>query len=176
MRKNDSFDTFEEVLQIAMAQNVDLLLLGGDLFHDNKPSRTTIVKAVKLLTDYCMHDRPVTFEVLSDQRDSFASGYGLPPAEGRRVEVMVCQKVHAALLMQLLCYVCHHCLLARAQAMIQQGALCAPRTSGWLMSNCLQCRCSVSHACVGQQQGPHERQFPAPLSHMHTQTWGIAGW
>ena len=74
MRKNDSFDTFEEVLQIAMAQNVDLLLLGGDLFHDNKPSRTTIVKAVKLLTDYCMHDRPVTFEVLSDQRESFASG------------------------------------------------------------------------------------------------------
>ena len=126
------------MLQIAIHQNVDLLLLGGDLFHDNKPSRTTIIKvhtgcegqcmqssscssstfsqpacqpagsvllhtslsachaafsglpspslqhteepcmlqAVKLLTDYCMNDRAVSFEVLSDQRESFASGYG----------------------------------------------------------------------------------------------------
>ena len=33
-----------------------------------------MLQAVKLLTDYCMNDRPVTFEVLSDQRESFASG------------------------------------------------------------------------------------------------------
>ena len=41
-RKDDSFDTFEEVLQMAVEHDVDFLLLGGDLFHDNKPSRSTV--------------------------------------------------------------------------------------------------------------------------------------
>ena len=41
-RKDDSFNTFEEVMQLAVEQDVDMLLLGGDLFHDNKPSRTTV--------------------------------------------------------------------------------------------------------------------------------------
>ena len=41
-RKDDSFNTFEEVMQMAVEHDVDLLLLGGDLFHDNKPSRTTV--------------------------------------------------------------------------------------------------------------------------------------
>ncbi|KAI1291899.1 Double-strand break repair protein MRE11 [Halotydeus destructor] len=35
----DSFRTFEEVLQIAKDKNVDFVLLGGDLFHYNKPSQ-----------------------------------------------------------------------------------------------------------------------------------------
>jgi hypothetical protein len=39
IRKDDSFMAFEEVLQTAVELEVDFLLLGGDLFHDNKPSR-----------------------------------------------------------------------------------------------------------------------------------------
>lgn len=39
IRKHDSFVTFEEILQTAHRLKVDALLLGGDLFHDNKPSR-----------------------------------------------------------------------------------------------------------------------------------------
>lgn len=73
-RKHDSFRAFEEVLQIAVEHNVDMLLLGGDLFHDNKPSRTTVVRAIELLNKYCLGDRPVKFQVLSDQKQNFVSG------------------------------------------------------------------------------------------------------
>ncbi len=39
IRKHDSFVAFEEILQHAHRLRVDALLLGGDLFHENKPSR-----------------------------------------------------------------------------------------------------------------------------------------
>ena len=43
VRKDDSFMAFEEVLQLAAKHGADFVLLGGDLFHDNKPSRQTVV-------------------------------------------------------------------------------------------------------------------------------------
>ena len=39
IRHNDSFEAFEEVLDRAIALNVDFLLLGGDLFHEINPSQ-----------------------------------------------------------------------------------------------------------------------------------------
>jgi double-strand break repair protein MRE11 len=51
-----------------------MLLLGGDLFHDNKPSRSTVIRAVELLNKYCMGDRPIQFRVISDQKQNFVSG------------------------------------------------------------------------------------------------------
>lgn len=30
------------------------MLLGGDLFHDNRPSRATVVKAMSTLSKHCM--------------------------------------------------------------------------------------------------------------------------
>ena len=42
VRKDDSFVSFEEVMQKAVELEVDMVLLGGDLFHDNKPSRATV--------------------------------------------------------------------------------------------------------------------------------------
>ena len=74
VRKDDSFDAFEEVLQLAVAYGADLVLLGGDLFHDNKPSRPTIVRAMRLLKRYCLGDRPVAVNVLSDQAANFVAG------------------------------------------------------------------------------------------------------
>ena len=74
IRKDDSFTTFKEIFELALANKVDMVLLGGDLFHDNKPSRTTLVRAVNILTEYCMNDNPVTFNILSDQKENFASG------------------------------------------------------------------------------------------------------
>ncbi|ETE66354.1 Double-strand break repair protein MRE11, partial [Ophiophagus hannah] len=50
---------------------VDFILLGGDLFHENKPSRKTIYTCLELLRKYCMGDRPVQFEILSDQSVNF---------------------------------------------------------------------------------------------------------
>ena len=62
IRKNDSFAAFEEVLELAASLGVDALLLGGDLFHDNKPSRNTVVRAVDLISKYALNDRPIGFE------------------------------------------------------------------------------------------------------------------
>jgi hypothetical protein len=42
VRGNDSFLAFEELLATARARKVDLVLLAGDLFHENKPSRYTL--------------------------------------------------------------------------------------------------------------------------------------
>lgn len=44
----------------------DFVLLAGDLFHDNKPSRPTMYKTMALLREYTMGDDPVTMELLSD--------------------------------------------------------------------------------------------------------------
>ncbi|GIL58031.1 hypothetical protein Vafri_13231 [Volvox africanus] len=73
-RRDDSFRAFEEVLQLAVEKRVDMVLLGGDLFHENKPSRSTLVKAIQLLSKYCLNDRPVRFRILSDQSVNFVSG------------------------------------------------------------------------------------------------------
>lgn len=54
VRGDDSFRAFEEVLQIAKANEVDMVLLAGDLFHDNKPSRSTLIKTMRLLRETCM--------------------------------------------------------------------------------------------------------------------------
>ncbi|XP_018412310.1 PREDICTED: double-strand break repair protein MRE11A [Nanorana parkeri] len=72
VRGNDTFVTFDEILRLAKDNEVDFLLLGGDLFHDNKPSRKTLHICMELLRKYCMGDRPVQFEVLSDQSVNFS--------------------------------------------------------------------------------------------------------
>ncbi|OAD61543.1 Double-strand break repair protein MRE11 [Eufriesea mexicana] len=51
---DDSFTTFEEILQYGKEYEVDFILLGGDLFHDTKPSQTTILKCMELLRKYCL--------------------------------------------------------------------------------------------------------------------------
>ena len=48
-----------------------MILLGGDLFHENKPSRQIMHKCLTLLRKYCLGDDPVTIEILSDQRINF---------------------------------------------------------------------------------------------------------
>jgi double-strand break repair protein MRE11 len=53
---------------------VDFVLLGGDLFHENKPSRMTLVRCIEILRKYCLGDKPVGFQVVSDQSVNFASG------------------------------------------------------------------------------------------------------
>ncbi|RKP05540.1 Mre11 DNA-binding presumed domain-containing protein [Thamnocephalis sphaerospora] len=71
VRGQDSFQTFEEILRIAQERQVDMVLLGGDLFHDNKPSRKTMHTTMGLLRKYCMGERPCPIEFLSDQTVNF---------------------------------------------------------------------------------------------------------
>ncbi|OWM88684.1 hypothetical protein CDL15_Pgr002451 [Punica granatum] len=76
VRRHDSFQAFEEICSIAQKKQVDFLLLGGDLFHENKPSRSTLVKTIEILRRYCLNDHPVQFQVVSDQTMNFQNIFG----------------------------------------------------------------------------------------------------
>lgn len=76
IRRLDSFEAFDEICSIAEQKKVDFLLLGGDLFHENKPSRSTLVKAIEILRRYCLNDQPVQFQVVSDQTVNFPNKFG----------------------------------------------------------------------------------------------------
>ncbi|KAM6933265.1 double-strand break repair protein MRE11 [Xenentodon cancila] len=71
IRGNDTYNTLNEILECAKSKQVDFILLGGDLFHDNKPSRRCLHNCITLLRKYCMGDSPVTFNILSDQTVNF---------------------------------------------------------------------------------------------------------
>lgn len=60
IRKDDSFNTLEEILFIAKQENVDIILQGGDLFDENKPSINTYNRTLKLLKKYCFGDKKST--------------------------------------------------------------------------------------------------------------------
>ncbi|KAL6065853.1 Double-strand break repair protein [Balamuthia mandrillaris] len=77
IRGDDSFNTFEEILQLAQFHKVDAVLLGGDLFHDNKPSRRTLFRTMHLLRKYCLGDNPISIQIVSDQSMNFHSGNGV---------------------------------------------------------------------------------------------------
>lgn len=47
VRGNDSFAALEEVLYLAKEYRCDMVLLAGDLFHENRPSRRTLIKTSK---------------------------------------------------------------------------------------------------------------------------------
>lgn len=49
---DDSFRAFEEILQVAVEKEVDFLLLGGDLFHDARPSPTCLLRCTDFLKKY----------------------------------------------------------------------------------------------------------------------------
>ena len=61
IRGNDSFDAFEEVVQIGKSYNVDFVILAGDLFNDVNPSQRCLFKCVSLLEKYVFGDRPINF-------------------------------------------------------------------------------------------------------------------
>ena len=73
IRHADPFEAFEEVLAYAQENAADCVLLGGDLFHENRPSRSTLVKTIELFTKYCMGERASHLQVLSDQAINFPS-------------------------------------------------------------------------------------------------------
>eukprot|EP00526_Cylindrotheca_closterium_P004416 CAMPEP_0113627434 /NCGR_PEP_ID=MMETSP0017_2-20120614/14209_1 /TAXON_ID=2856 /ORGANISM="Cylindrotheca closterium" /LENGTH=785 /DNA_ID=CAMNT_0000537691 /DNA_START=23 /DNA_END=2380 /DNA_ORIENTATION=+ /assembly_acc=CAM_ASM_000147 len=74
VRGMDSFAALEEVLWLARHYNADLVLLAGDLFHMNKPSRGTLHKTMDLFRRYCMGDNPIQIQILSNQARNFANG------------------------------------------------------------------------------------------------------
>ncbi|EJD05327.1 DNA repair exonuclease [Fomitiporia mediterranea MF3/22] len=78
VRGRDSFNTFEEILQLAVKHEVDFVLLAGDLFHENRPSRDCIYRVIALLREHTLGDRPVQVELLSDPDEGKATGFTFP--------------------------------------------------------------------------------------------------
>ncbi|CAN0067316.1 unnamed protein product [Discosporangium mesarthrocarpum] len=76
VRGMDSFAAFEEVLLLAKQRKVDFVLLGGDLFHENKPSRRTLYRTMDILRRHCMGDDSVSFQIISDQGQNFKDRQG----------------------------------------------------------------------------------------------------
>lgn len=67
----DSFAAFEEVMITAKNKNADFVLLAGDLFHDNKPSRRTMHATMDLLRSHVYGDEPVFFKITNEQMEVF---------------------------------------------------------------------------------------------------------
>lgn len=75
MRKDDSWITFDEVMQIAKKQDVDMVLLGGDLFHENRPSRKAMYQVMRSLRKHCLGMKPCELEFLSDSAEVFEGAF-----------------------------------------------------------------------------------------------------
>ncbi|KAL9939632.1 hypothetical protein V8E36_001449 [Tilletia maclaganii] len=78
VRGQDSINTFKEILDLAKENDVDFILLGGDLFHENKPSRLTLHQVIALLREHTMGDRPISVELRSDAGRGYKEGYSFP--------------------------------------------------------------------------------------------------
>lgn len=73
VRGNDSFSALEEVLHLARSHKVDFVLLAGDVFHENKPSRRTMHRTMEIMRRYCMGGESVGFQIVSDQGECLRS-------------------------------------------------------------------------------------------------------
>jgi double-strand break repair protein MRE11 len=72
IRGDDSWKAFDEVMCLARERDVDMILLAGDLFHENKPSRKSMYQVMRSLRMNCFGDKPCEIEMLSDASEQFA--------------------------------------------------------------------------------------------------------
>ncbi|KAF2120606.1 Mre11 DNA-binding presumed domain-containing protein [Lophiotrema nucula] len=71
VRKDDSWKTFHEIMCLAKEHDVDMVLHGGDLFHENVPSRKSMYQVMRSLRMNCLGDKPCELEMLSDASENF---------------------------------------------------------------------------------------------------------
>lgn len=72
IRGDDSWKAFDEIMCLAKEREVDMVLLAGDLFHENKPSRKSMYQVMRSLRQNCYGDKPCELEMLSDASEQFA--------------------------------------------------------------------------------------------------------
>ena len=79
IRGDDSWKSFHEVMCLGKERDVDMVLLAGDLFHENKPSRKSMYQVMRSLRMNCLGDKPCELEMLSDSSENFP-GFVAPAA------------------------------------------------------------------------------------------------
>jgi len=79
-RGDDSWRTFDEVMRLAKERDVDMVLLAGDLFHENKPSRKSMYNVMRSIRMNCFGDKPCELEMLSDASEVLSGYVALPSA------------------------------------------------------------------------------------------------
>ncbi|PNS18912.1 DNA repair protein rad32 [Sphaceloma murrayae] len=88
-RGNDSHKAFDEVMRLAKDQDVDMVLLAGDLFHDNKPSRKSMHEVMKSLRVNCFGDKPCELQMLSDAGEVFQGPFDHANYEDENLNVAI---------------------------------------------------------------------------------------
>ncbi|CAE6538067.1 unnamed protein product [Rhizoctonia solani] len=78
IRGQDAINTFKEILELARKHDVDFILLAGDLFHENRPSRDCLYRTMALLREYSLCDKPIQIELLSSPDEGKADGFSFP--------------------------------------------------------------------------------------------------
>ncbi|OJI96629.1 hypothetical protein ASPVEDRAFT_182449 [Aspergillus versicolor CBS 583.65] len=75
IRGDDSWRSFHEVMCLAKERDVDMVLLAGDLFHENKPSRKSMYQVMRSIRMNCLGDKPCELELLSDASENFQGAF-----------------------------------------------------------------------------------------------------
>ncbi|PLB44408.1 meiotic recombination protein Mre11 [Aspergillus steynii IBT 23096] len=75
IRGDDSWKSFHEVMCLAKEKDVDMVLLAGDLFHENKPSRKSMYQVMRSIRMNCLGDKPCEMEMLSDASENFQGAF-----------------------------------------------------------------------------------------------------
>lgn len=73
IRGNDSFAALEEVLFLAKEYRCDMVLLAGDLFHHNRPSRRTLYKTMEIFKRYCMGPGSIQVQIVGGSAEDAAA-------------------------------------------------------------------------------------------------------
>jgi double-strand break repair protein MRE11 len=89
VRGNDSWKSFHEVMCLAKERDVDMVLLAGDLFHENKPSRKSMYQVMRSLRMNCYGDKPCELEILSDASENFQGAFNHVNYEDMDINVAI---------------------------------------------------------------------------------------
>jgi double-strand break repair protein MRE11 len=89
VRGDDAWRTFEEIMDLAKEQDVDMVLQTGDLFHINKPTKKSLYHVMRILRRCCMGDKPCELELLSDPSVVFDDGFNTVNYEDPNLNVAI---------------------------------------------------------------------------------------
>ncbi|KAI0161524.1 double-strand break repair protein mus-23 [Xylariaceae sp. FL1272] len=89
VRKHDSWKAFDEIMNLARTEDVDMVLLAGDLFHDNQPSRWAMHQVMRTLRQNCLGNRPCELQFICDASEVFASAFPHVNYEDQDINVSI---------------------------------------------------------------------------------------